>query len=436
MRQLFKWQFLPFVFVASLLISSCSDRGDVGLELLPTTDLVVVGNYLQKEGIRAYTFSEDTVRTDEPQKSLLGSFNDPLFGHTEIDAALQFRLTSFPTFGTNPVADSIVFFFYYRTVYGDTSTVQRIRVFELNQSIDPDATYYSTDDLSTYAASTPLAEFDFKPQVTLDSLRKDTLYQLGKVKLDISLAEKLLSADSLNMINNEVFLNYFKGLYFQPQRSSQGGAIVSLELIPTSAFQGSALVLYYHNDTDTLASNAYFVTDFSARVNTYRHDYSPTAFYQQLNKETVVDSLIYVQSTGGLKSKVYLPGIENWRDSINIAINKAELVFQVDTTLSDYKKYPLPDQLFLTFIDDNGQERLPSDYSFYPIYYGGFLLSDFTYRFNITQHMQSIIKNQTNNNGFFLTTVYKNNQMRRAVLKGANSDHGIRFVVTYSKLLQ
>ncbi len=436
MRQLFKWQFLPFVFFALLITASCNDRGDVGLELLPTSDLVVVGNFLQKEGIRAYTFSDDTVRTDEPQKILLGSFNDPLFGHTQIDAALQFRLTSFPLFGTNAVADSIIFFFYYRTVYGDTSTVQRIRVFELEKAINPDATYYSTDDLSTYAANTPLAEFDFKPKVALDSLRKDTLYQLGKVKLDISLAEKLLKADSLNMVNNEVFLNYFKGLYFQPERISEEGAIVSLELIPTSAFQGSALVLYYHNDTDTLASNAYFVTDFSARVNTYRHDYSSTAFYQQLNKEITVDSLIYVQSTGGLKSKIYIPGLENWRDSLNIAINKAELVFQVDTTLSDYKNYPLPSQLFLTFIDDNGQERLPSDYSFYPVYYGGFLLSDFTYRFNITQHMQGIIKNRINNNGFYLTTVYKNNQMRRAVLKGANSDHGIRFVVTYSKLLQ
>lgn len=436
MRQLFKWQLLPFVFVTLLVVSSCNDRGDVGLELLPTSDLVVVGTILQKEGIKAYTFTEDTVRSDEPQKNLLGSFNDPLFGYTEIDAALQFRLTSFPSFGQNAVADSLVFFFYYRTVYGDTSTVQRIKVYELERSLDPDATYYSNGDLRSFAADNPLATFDFKPRVALDSVRKDTLYQLAKVKLDISLAEKLLRADSLDMVNNEVFLNYFKGLYFKPERSAQGGAIVSLELIPTSAFQGSALVLYYHNDTDTLASNAYFVTDFSARVNSFRHDYSTTAFYQHLNKETAVDSLIYIQSTGGLKSKINIPGIENWRDSTNIAINKAEIVFQVDTTLSDYKNYPLPTQLFLTFIDDNGQERLPSDYAFYPVYYGGSLLSDFTYRFNITQHMQSILKEQTNNNGFFLTTVYKNNQMRRAVIKGAGSDHGIRFVVTYSKLLQ
>ena len=441
MRIINRWKALLFITISVFIFGACNDPGDVGMELLPTSDLVRVGSIVDKELIRAYTFIDDSVRTDEVSTSLLGSFNDPVFGNTTIDLAIQLRLASFPNFGSNPVADSIKFFFYYYTVYGDTSTVQKLRFYELTESIDPDANYYGAYDLAQHASSVPLAEYSFKPKVQLDTVFKDTVYQLVGVKLDNSLAQKLISADSLDMVNNESFLRYFKGLYIQPEKVSQGGAIVSLDMIPTSTFQGSALVLYYHNKVanptkEDTTSHAYFITSFSARVNSFKHDYTQTAFYQNLNKETAVDSLIYVQSTGGLKSKIIIPGLENWRDSTNIAINKAELIFHVDTTASDFRKYPLPTQLLLTYANNNGVELLPRDYFFYGPYYGGYLQSDFTYRFNITQHLQTIIKGTNNNNGFYLTPYYKNNEMRRAVIKGSTSAQGIRFVVTYSKLLQ
>ena len=436
MKRLIRWKALLFMLLSVSVFNACNEPGDIGMELLPTSDLVMVGNKIDKEFIRAYTFTDDSVRSDEANTTLLGSFNDPVFGRTTIDFAMQLRLASFPNFGVNPVADSIIFYFYYTGIYGDTSSVQKLRFYELVEPIDQDAAYYGTDDLSQYASSFQLAEYDFKPKVKLDSVYKDTLYQLVGVKLDHSLAQKLISADSLSMINNEVFLNYFKGLYIKPEPVQQGGAIVSLDLIPTSSFQGSALVLYYHNDVDTAATRAYYITNFSARVNSFKHDYTQTRFYQKLNKDNTADSLIYVQSTGGLKSKIHLPGLENWRDSSKIAINKAELIFQVDTTASDFRKYPLPNQLLLTYVDESGVETLPRDHAFYPLYYGGYLQSDFTYRFNITQHLQSIIKGDNDNNGFYLTPYNKNDEMRRAVIKGSSSKQGIRFIVTYSKLLQ
>jgi hypothetical protein len=431
------------LIIPILILSACDEPGDVGMELLPSGDLISVGNRIQKD-IRAYTFIDDSVRTDEPNRSLLGSFKDPVFGTTTIDLAFQLRLASYPNFKPGAVADSIKFFFYYYTVYGDTSTVQKLKFYELTEYIDPDARFYDDHDLSQYASSVPLAEFDFKPRVTLDSVYKDTLYQLAVVTLDQSLAQKLISADSLDMINNEAFLNYFKGLYIRPEIVDQGGAIVTLDMIPTSNFSGSALVLYYSNPDDTVSStNAYFITNFSSRVHSFKHDYSQTAFYQNLNMETTLDSLIYIQSTGGLQSKIYIPGLENWRDSSNIAIHKAELVFHADTTASNFRKYPLPSQLLLTYINKNGLETLPQDHAFYPLYYGGYLRADYTYRFNITQHLQSILTKEkdketyiNDNNGFYLTPYNKNDEMRRAVLKGSTSKQGITFTITYSKLMQ
>ncbi len=424
-----------YLLLVTYLITSCNNVGDVGMELLPATDLMNVVNIVERNSVRAYSFTDDSLRTDESSSSLLGTLNDPVFGKTSIDLGLQFRLGRYPKLDKYSVADSVLFYFYYRTIYGDTSSVQKLEVYELEDSLDPDANYYDGVDLSQYASSLKLAEYNFQPKVKLDSLYRDTLYQLVGIKLNKSLANKLISADSLDLINNDVFLQYFKGLYIKSASTQGTGAIVTLNLLESEKLKGSALVLYYHNDKDT-TNLAYYVTDFSARVNSIKHDYSQAPFYSDLNKEIRNDSLIYIQSTGGIQSKIYLPSLDSWKDSSSIAINKAELIFTVDTTASNFRKYPMPMQLFLTYLDDKGQEYLPKDYSFSPAFYGGFLYSDFTYRFIITQHLQSIIKGKTGNNGFYLTTSNKNSEMKRAVLKGATSASGIRISVTYSKFLQ
>jgi hypothetical protein len=84
-------------------------------------------------------------------------------GNTTIDFAVQLRLASFPSFGPNAVADSVKFFSITTLVYGDTTTVQKLRFYELNLPIDPDANYYGTDDLSQHASSVQLAEYILNP---------------------------------------------------------------------------------------------------------------------------------------------------------------------------------------------------------------------------------------------------------------------------------
>jgi len=250
------------------------------------------------------------------------------------------------------------------------------------------------------------------------------------------LGEKLINADSSDVVNNDVFLEYFKGLYIKSEKeTSEGGSIISLV--------GTTLRLYYNNDEndeknepDTLYM-PYSVSQFSARVNSIEHDYSGTEFFDGLNDETSEDSLIYVQATGGLQSKIYIDDLTNWKDSVNTAINKAELVFQVDTLASEVEKYPPPRQLLFTVLDEDGQEFLPVDYLFSPVFYGGRLnTEDYTYSFNITQHLQQIIDEDAENNGFFLTPARKNSEANRVILKGSKSQPGIKLIITYSKFNQ
>ncbi|HSH19885.1 MAG TPA: DUF4270 family protein, partial [Draconibacterium sp.] len=318
---------------------------------------------------------------------------------------------------------------------------QKFRVYELESPLDPDERYTQDVDLKSMAYDDLIGEYEYKPRVKLDSTSKDTFYQLINLPIDISLGEKLVSADSMDMVSNDVFLEYFKGLYIETEElTSQGGAILSLETVQRGAFNGSAIVLYYHNDSIKSAAGGdsslimpYIISKFSARVNQIGHDYSQAPIYDKLNTETIQDSLIYVQANGGLKSRILIDELSSWRDSVNTAVNKAELIFQIDTIASQVHKFPPPLQMLFTVVDSTGVERLPVDYVFNPSFYGGRLLSDYTYRFTITQHLQRIIDGDAQNYGFFLTPAQKNNEANRVVLKGSTSATGIKLIVTYSK---
>ena len=386
---------------------------------------------------------EDTVRTDESAKSLLGSFNDSIFGNTTINFASQFRLSSYPDYGAAPIVDSAYLYLYYRLFYGDTSTVQKIRIFELNQSLDVDASYYQNTDLKAMAKTEPLTTFSFKPRIQIDSVYRDTAYQLLKINLGKEFGRKLAYADSLNMVDNEVFLNFFKGLYVETEKTTGKGGILSLETVANDSINGSAIVVYYRDAISDTASvnHAYYISSFCARVNNFMHDYSKTSFYGKLNKESTEDSLLYIQPTAGLKSKIYIDDLVNWRDSSKIVINKAEMIFQVDTIASDFKKYSPPTKLLLTFVDDKGGNYLPIDYAFSPTFYGGYLLTDYSYRFNVTQLFDSYRKWSEADKKyaldikhFYLTTLNKSSSANRIVLKGSKSAVGIKFNITYTKI--
>lgn len=442
------------ITIIAIVFSGCNKYSDLGMDLLPSTDLLTVKNIVIKDDISAFTFREESIRTDASLKSLLGSMNDSIFGNVTVDFATQFRSKRYVDFGDNAAVDSIKLFLYYRVIYGDTITPQHVKIYELDESIYADQKidstgkftsypYYQDVDLKSLASTQMIGEMEFTPVIRTDSESGDLLYNALVVPLDASLGEKLMNADSLDMIDEDKFVNYFKGLYFETERISDApGTILALEAASNETFQGSAIVVYYNNpenadsdEPDTL-SMAYVIDGNSARVNRITNDYSETEFVQNLNVQSNPDSLIYIQTMGGLEAKINIENLSGWNDSINTAINKAELIFQVDTLLSDPEKYPLPDQLLFTVVDSTDTEILPKDYSFSPTFYGGFLNEDYTYRFNITQHLQQIIDGEVENKGFYLTTLQKNSEAKRVVLKGSTSKAGIKLIVTYSKFLQ
>jgi hypothetical protein len=434
----------------------CTDEiNKAGLGILPTGDLVTVRKWVSKNDmIKAYIMTDVKQRTDEPAINLLGTFNDPIFGKTTADFACQFRLNSYPDFTKNAQPDSLVLYLYYTEVYGDTITPQKMNVYELASDLSLDGKYYQDVNLKGLSNSELLGEKSYLPKFRLDSLTnkygstkkapKDTVIQEIAIKLDQKLIQKLMTADTLTLSDNDKFIKYFKGLYVQAGDLNTGGAIMNIFTVAAlnSRAQGSYLVLHYHNSEKDSLFYSYGVNSNAARVSRFYHDYSTTKFAANLDKQVAQDSLIYLQTTGGLRNKIVIPNLGAWSDSTNFAINKAELIFQVDSTITDLTKLLPPEQLILAAIGKSVKTQSDSiyylsDFSFSSQYFGGTYNSkDKTYRFNIAKHLQEIIekKKGKENLGFYLEPYVKNSIYRRVVLKGATSKTGIRLEITYSKV--
>lgn len=446
-----KYRFvIGFVGMVMVFWGCTNDINDLGKDLLLPGDLVKVRKYSEKN-IKAYTITDGNQRTDEPAYNLLGTFNDPIFGKTTTDFALQFRIGSYPDslkdISKKPVIDSLVLVLLYKEVYGDLVTPQQLKVYELNADLDEAQKYYQDIDLKSMSKVELLGAKNYTPKFKLDSLSstygstkkdpKDTTIQEIRIKLDQKLITKLMAFDYGNSESpNDLFIKYFKGLYLEAGDLNSGGAVMKINTLAS----GSNMAIHFHTITDTLTYK-YNINSSSARVSRFAHDYSKTAIAAHLDKTDVQDSLIYLQTTGGLRTKILIPNLGTWKDSTNIAINKAELIFQVDSTVTDLTKLLPPEQLIFSAIgvDDKGNEikYFPKDLTFSKLYYNGTYNSkDKTYRFNIANHMQQVIDKVKGkeNLGFYLATSLPSATFRRVVLKGATSKTGIKLEIAYSKI--
>ena len=439
----------------------CKDElNKTGFNLLLPGDLISAKKItVDKASIKAFTVLDDNVRTNKPTFNLLGTYNDSIFGKSTTDFAAQFRVGVYHDF-KGAFLDSIKLTLLYNEIYGDTTTAQSLKVYELNSDLNgaDNFIYYNKDvDLKGMAKSEVLAEIKYVPKFKLDSLTatygstnkvpKDTILREISFKLNNSLGDYLMAADSLQRSNNDDFLKYFKGLYIEAGDLNSGGSIMRVKTLAS----GSKLKLFTHhteiiNNKDSIIKDTviYRVNSTPARTSHFVHDYTTSKFATNLNHTQGEDSLIYLQTTGGLGDKIYIPSLSTWKDSANCAINKAELIFDVEKSAIDTMLLPPPAKILLSLIDATGNIYVdpikqtlidPSDVALGDAYYGGYYnVLDGTYRFNLANHLQDIIKGLKGNYGFYLSTDNKNAIFRRLVLKGATSKKGIRFEISYSKL--
>jgi hypothetical protein len=438
-----KHQLWVYLFLALFTIS-CNKNEEIGSSIQPQENLLDVV-FVSDIPITAHSVLEDSVRTDETILNMIGSYNDPVFGVTTAGMYTQFRLTtSAVSFGTTPVCDSVVLSLAYtKGFYGDTSATGSplsLNVYEIADDFNIDNNYYSNQRLGTYKNN--LASYSFIPNFT-DSVKVGTTSYAPhlRVKLKKSLGDKIIDASNTSdLADNPSFLKFFKGLYISTKKVSSDGSIIYIS--PTSSL--SKLTVYYHNDAhDSLAYN-FVINENSARFNTFEH-YKYTGassiLKQQISGDTSLgDNTLYLSAMAGTKIRLKFPKAvdSSFFDNTplnKIAINKAELVIEVDPLTVDV--FSPPSNLSLVVINTETTFSFLPDVVYGEAYFGGsYNATTHEYRFNISKYLQNSLLNRSfNDKGLFIVVSGAAVKANRAIIKGPQStEDNMRLEITYTKL--
>jgi len=390
---------------------ACNDRPtEIDIDFKPSGKLKV--GFSDTITVNAYTYSLDSVRSDEPELIMLGMLNDPVVGTSKASFLTQFRLPDkfFP--GEEPAVDSLILFLERVYTYGDSNTILDLEVRESFKRLYYDSAYYSNLDLT-----------DSLSTAVLGSTQVGVMDTIIKIYLDPELGDRLI-ADSMARDDQAYFLNYFKGLHVSVASKTGEGLHLTINLISTT----SRLELYYRNTTDTLDFN-YIINTATARVGLYEHDYStadPASAINHLN-DNVQDSVAYVQGMGGVYTKIEFPFLDSWIDSMPLAMNHFEMVFPLSEDDPTTESYPFATTYDLYTKDEYGNFVRVYDSYYGESYFGGIVENDSIVTFSITNHIQNYLEretenadlyffvrnqNRTPNRSIFTTRLHNNNQMR------------------------
>ncbi len=410
---LFFLNFILLFAVLSFFNLSCSKYpSKVGADLMPNNSLSM---HLKQDTFRVYSLPNGHIRSDEKIVSFLGSIKDPVFGQT--NAGFYTKIlpaTVGHRFGTNPQPDSLVMQLLYADVYGDTNATLRVHVYEMKDDIYFDSVYYSDKNVAVYPQD--YADQIFHPNKNnyylFPSGISDTLMDTVKGVLRINLShlspalgQKLLQADTAILDSNELFMDYFRGLYFKVDPLNSGGALAAFYTNTPK----TTLILYYHNDDKDSLQYSYVLSSAMAKINHYEHDFSmgdPEFIKQVVDGDTALgQQKFYLQGLGGVKAILKFPHIRDLNKLGKVGINEAKLILPGADSIPYLQ---VPPQLSLLAIESDTSYSVLPDENEGPDYFGGtYNSSTNSYSFRITRYIESLIKDSTKPNRGLMLFVKK-----------------------------
>lgn len=429
------WLYPLFVAAAMLFMVSCEQvPGDTGLSVLPDDDLIGL-KYTDTMQVNIETQVVERVRTDNSPWQLMGNYFDPAFGRINAEAYTQMLIPGADlAFGERLEFKSLRLDLDILGVYGSFNSPMKLNIFELDESI-------ADFDSSLFSNTTPLRTtgpelsggyvIDFSDQNTFQDLR---------IPLDKSLGEKILFADTADLANNEVFIEYFKGLVIRSIpvgfTTREPGAIYNLFLNSSA----SSLTLTYERDGDDggrVLDSLEFVINSSARkFHTIERSNTDGLVFDQfaVNPPANGEQLYEFMQAGSLvRTFVQVPALE---DLPLIGVNRAELMLRVDNTFfGSGRRYSPPETILFFLADENrnflvDEEGRPTVFST-----SNYNADSAAYILNMTAQAQLVISERRENNGFLIMPDDSSNSLNRAVFGGA--DNPIlkpTFRLTYSEL--
>ena len=421
---------LPFFAYLCLLFVSCKEP-KLGSDLLPDGD----NTQLYRESnlkLEISTEREDSVRSDELSLNLLGAFNDPVLGKIRSSIYCQLRpAVSNIDFGSGATADSIVLVFPYKSYYGSVSKLNGLQQFSVYRVREPfwkDSIYYSNDTLLRDIS--PLGQTTFIAPAMLDSVSVGGKKEAPHLRIPINaeLAQEFLANQS-SLANAEVFTEFFNGIYVSAQTylpTDNQGAILDFNLIG-----GARIDLFYHNDSNDSLKTSFIVNESSARFSRFNHTYSNPVL-QALNNTEIGKQQIFLHNMAGLRGKIRIPDLLQWKNNRNILVHQARLTVTLDeSTQGDYASNPL---LNIVLKDATGTLILTPDLLVGNTTYSGgeYNSSAKTYTFNLARYIQSRLNGLIEDEFFYIQPTGTGISAYRTFLLGNENSLGpVKFELLY-----
>ncbi len=418
-----------WVLLLSTLLWGCDDPQQIGTEVFGEEIGV---RYTDTLSVNSATVLLDSLQTSANALVYVGNMKHPELG--EISAKTFFQITNadtlkIDTLGTKAykssvveVADSLVLRLLYRYVAGDTNVAQTFKVYRVksSESRSISTIYNNTSDLPAYEP-TPIGTVSLKnlrpirnPYATTDTGK----YAILRIPLTAALKEEIFSyrnKASASAVVYDKFKDVVKGMVLVSE-SPSNAAIVGFSTYT------SDMMLYYHytykypksgvDTTVTTKDSLAFYMLYSPELNARYTQFTAkrTGAIAKLTtpgqKVTAVEAgyKVYLDAAGGLAIKVNFPSLLKLKEQHNVAINKAELIFEPDALPTGFNRPP-----DLIAVEDNGLNR-PLRVSSGAL---AFLSSETSistfepkaqvYTFNVTSAIQNILSGRIANNGWIIT---------------------------------
>jgi hypothetical protein len=408
----------------------------------------------------AYNQKITPIQSNNLTSNQLGIYVNSAFGTTVASFATQLSLAVVnPTIGADPVIQSVELEVPYYShvdkvntdgtrvykldsIYGPATGEMKLSVYQSGYymaDLDPNSNFvnpqlFFTDQNSTFDTAkvgTRLNtgvegqndKFTFSAaeivETTKDDAGKETTVRRApamKLTLDKDVfQEKILKAPVGKLTTNDVFKDYFKGLYFKVESNGQVGSLANID------FRQGKITIKYKAKTEITTDAPETMEDKTLILNLTGNTVN---LLQEVNVDPVYNTAITTPKATG-DEKLYLKGGEGSMAILELfksgeleeirskgwLINEANLIFHVDSDAM--KNSPEPNRIYLYDFNNNrpiidyyndGTPSATTDAKKIKQVFNGILNVDpvtkrgSTYKIRITNHVRNLIKHADSTN--------------------------------------
>ena len=460
------------LFVGLIIITSCNDSSVIGSEIIDKDQVSVK---VQELGLRATTvLNSDSLQTYRATNQLddyiCGYMEDPIFGKFESTINTQLRLSRSLTLqdsldmkniGAGSTLDEVFLIVELSdTFYGRIGDDQLVEVYLLNEAMDNNEIYYSTDEFSVGDLLGSKMFTPANPDTTISYLGgTDGTEEIRPDQMEIPLNvnhpifKDILFAGETSLqyfADDAALLEVFNGLQIRVSNSTPNEGLTIFDPVPASVSTPTVTGLYVKYTSFTADSRLYTfnINENAAKMVNFKPDYSGSIVEPFIGEDNYAlgDSLFFVQGMSGINAKLEIQDASTLQNAI---INKAELEFTL-AFLPEDEPILFDDpisQLLIAIKNADGELERLSDVDQAIIggniaIFGGTPVdaSDdpnnpvFKYKMNVTSYLQGLVDGEYENAEIFIYPAITTERPQRSVLFGpGHSEHPAKLYVTYTE---